>query len=343
MRTVIGLFRDSIEAKETIADLQKLGARAQDISVVAPAGTSPMGGGLQLAPFEVPGLGRVAACGPVSTYLTQTTPQGSTEGIISAIVEMGVSDAEARRYVDFVRDGYTLEAVDIEDAKANEALAIMREHSVSRTEDRSRDAARAEGDSVFPVIVEELDIGKREVKTGGVRATSRVKEIPAEQEVTLREERIDVERRAVDRPLGEEGDAFRERTVEVVATSEEPVITKRARVIEEVVIHHDVKSKTETVHDTVRRTDVEVEPFDASHFKEHFESQYARSNEGEDFSSYRPAYELGSEMRTDTRFSGKEWESVEPHAKRTWETRNPGTWDRFKDAVKHAWEQAKGK
>ena len=55
------------------------------------------------------------------------------------------------------------------------------------------------------------------------------------------------------------GDAFRERTIELTETGEEAVVGKTARVVEEVVLSKDVGTRTETVTDTVRRTDVEVE------------------------------------------------------------------------------------
>jgi uncharacterized protein (TIGR02271 family) len=354
MRTLIGLFQDSNEARETISDLQKLGARPKDISVVAPAGTtSQIGTGMQLAPVEVSGYGRVAACGPLTTYLSQATAQHTPDAIISALLQMGVPEPEASRYVEGVRQGYTLETVRIDDSKANQALQIMRTHALGgdgtqrTTGTQARGAAPSRGDTVLPVIVEELVIGKREVGAGGVRATTRVTETPVEEEVTLREEHVDVERRTVDRPVGSaDATAFQDRTVEVVATSEEPVITKRARVIEEIVITKSAESRTETVRDTVRRTDVDVEPFDATQYREHYDTTYGRTrtagaDEDYDFASYQPAYKFGSEMRSDTRFSGDEWSTVEPRARTTWEERNPGTWDRFKGAVRHAWERAK--
>jgi stress response protein YsnF len=46
--------------------------------------------------------------------------------------------------------------------------------------------------------------------------------------------------------------------VEVRETSEEPVIAKTARVVEEVVIGREATERTETVKDTVRREEVEV-------------------------------------------------------------------------------------
>jgi hypothetical protein len=116
-------------------------------------------------------------------------------------------------------------------------------------------------------------------------------------------------------------------------------------VIEEIVITKGVDTRTEKVRDTVRRTDVDVEQlgskFDESQYQEHFSSELAKDKDY-DFSSYRPAYKFGHDMRGDDRFSGDAWNKVETNARQTWEEKNPGTWERFKGAVKHAWERAKG-
>ena len=93
-----------------------------------------------------------------------------------------------------------------------------------------------------------------------VRIYSHVTEQPVEQEVHLRDERVTVERRPVDRPATERDlAAFQEGTIELTETHEEAIVSKQARVVEEVVIEKDVREHTETVRDTVRRTEVEVE------------------------------------------------------------------------------------
>ncbi len=54
-------------------------------------------------------------------------------------------------------------------------------------------------------------------------------------------------------------DAFRERTIEVTATGEEPVVAKEACVVGEVAIKKRDAERTETVRDTERKTEIEVE------------------------------------------------------------------------------------
>jgi uncharacterized protein (TIGR02271 family) len=115
---------------------------------------------------------------------------------------------------------------------------------------------------VIPVAEEELHVGKREVNRGRVRLHSRVVEQPVQEQVTLREERIDVERRPVSGTTQAgtlAGDPFQERTIEVEERGEEAVVSKEARVVEEVVVRKEADQRTETVSDTVRRTEVDVE------------------------------------------------------------------------------------
>jgi uncharacterized protein (TIGR02271 family) len=77
--------------------------------------------------------------------------------------------------------------------------------------------------------------------------------------VALRQERVSIERNPVDRPIAAGDDAFRERTIETTETAEEAVVAKEARVTEEVVVRKQSGERTQTVSDTVRRTEVEVE------------------------------------------------------------------------------------
>ena len=116
------------------------------------------------------------------------------------------------------------------------------------------------------VMEERLRVGKREVSGGMTRIRSYVVERPVEEQVRLREEHVSVERHAVDRPATDaDFAAFQERTIEARATSEEAVVSKEARVVEEIGLRKEASERTETVRDTVRKTEVEVE--DGGHTK----------------------------------------------------------------------------
>jgi len=109
-----------------------------------------------------------------------------------------------------------------------------------------------------------MTVGKRAVQRGGVRVYSRVTEKPVAEQVQLRDEQVSVQRRPVARTLSDaDRSAFKDSTIEMTETDEEAIVAKQARVVEEVVVRKDVQDRTETVHDTVRRTDVQVEQLGA--------------------------------------------------------------------------------
>lgn len=127
--------------------------------------------------------------------------------------------------------------------------------------------SKAAGDTdTIKVVEERLRVGKREVAAGAVRVRSYVVERPVEEQVSLHEERVHVERHPVDRAVttADAAGAFQERTIEAQARSEEAVVQKDVRVVEEIGIKKDVNDRTETVRDTVRKTEVDVEDTSAA-------------------------------------------------------------------------------
>jgi len=115
-------------------------------------------------------------------------------------------------------------------------------------------------EEAIPIAEESLRIGKRMAHGGRVRVRSYVVETPVEEEVRLREERVRVERRPADRPAtGSEAELFRDRVIEAEESSEEAVVQKDVRVTGEVVVNKDATERTETIRDTVRRTEVDVD------------------------------------------------------------------------------------
>jgi uncharacterized protein (TIGR02271 family) len=183
----------------------------------------------------------------------------SSSDLIDRLSRLGVADGQLRQcYVDGLSHGGTLVTARAPDErKADEAAKLMRQHGASNC--ASSTAAEGQGVARLPVVEEELKVGKREVQTGGVRVRQQVTERPVEEQVNLREEHVKVERRPVDRPIGDADHAFQERTIEATETAEEAVVAKEARVVEEVVVNKEVEQRTQNVRDTVRRTDVKVE------------------------------------------------------------------------------------
>ena len=113
-------------------------------------------------------------------------------------------------------------------------------------------------EQVIPVVREELAVGKR-ASERRYRIRTYVVETPVEKEITLRDERVIVEHRPVSGETATNAQIPQEREYEVVERHEEPVVEKRARNVEEVVVRTDASERTEKVRDTVRQTQVDVE------------------------------------------------------------------------------------
>ena len=116
------------------------------------------------------------------------------------------------------------------------------------------------GDQTIKVVEENLQVGKREVETGGVRVRSRIVERPVEESLRLREERVTVQRNPVNRPATDADlTTFKEGQIEMRETAERAVVSKTANVVEEISIGKEVTERDEVIRDTVRKTEVDVE------------------------------------------------------------------------------------
>ena len=106
---------------------------------------------------------------------------------------------------------------------------------------------------------ESLAVGKRAVGGATTRVRRFVVETPVQEQVNLRDESVRLERHPVtdSRPVGT-GD-FSDKVLEMTEMSEQAVVSKTARVVEEVNLRKDVTDRVETVRDTLRRDEVEIE------------------------------------------------------------------------------------
>ena len=205
-----------------------------------------------------------------------------------------------------------------------------------------QDSQQRADTTAIPVIQEELKVGKREVQRGGVRVYQRVIKTAVNETVGLREEHVNVERHAVDRPVSpSDVTAFQETTIELRESAEEAVVEKIARVVEEVVVGKEVTQRQQNISDTVRRTEVEIEqilPDDDAYFRGHYTSNYGQS--GASYDDYAPAYSYGSSMARNETYRGRPWNDVEGSLRSDWESHNPGSgWEKMKAAVRHGWER----
>jgi uncharacterized protein (TIGR02271 family) len=172
-----------------------------------------------------------------------------------------------------IREGGYLLTVSVNDESADQVETLLEQSNavdVDEREQRYREAglleaqrasepARADAEAAIPLVEEQLRVGKREVSRGGVRIRSHVVETPVREQVSLREEHVEVERRPMNQPIENADELLQERTLEATEMAEEAVVSKEAVVREEVSLKKDVTERTEEISDTVRRTEVDLE------------------------------------------------------------------------------------
>ena len=269
MQTVLATFDDAATAQRAMEALIAEGFDRNNVHLQG-ASSVPSGEGSSMR-------GDVTDAGV-------TQQRSSSQGAMSTVGNFfknlfGSDNDDAGTYAEAVRRGSIVVAVDAQDdEQLDRARTVMEEMGSVDVDSRANrwkqqgwtgfdensepfsDDERESERQAVPVVQEDLQVGKRTVETGGVRVVKRVSETPVSQVVNLREEHATIERRPVDRPATEADFAnFREGTVEVRETAEEPVVAKTARVVEEVVVGKTATERSETITDTVRSTDVDVE------------------------------------------------------------------------------------
>jgi stress response protein YsnF len=223
--SVIGLFEDQDTARKVVTALTKNGLKKNAVEILTGTGA---------------------------------------DKVSERLVEAGYEEDKARRYGEALETAGALIIADVDDDKADSALDTMRQFEVLTPEALlERSGTGQEGKQKAQVIEEELEVGIART-TAGKRLKTEISEREVEETVSLKQESVDVERNQVERTLKpEEADkAFGERTVEVTATTEKPVVSKQAHVVEEVALSKQSGQREETVSGTVRRQDVTVEEVD---------------------------------------------------------------------------------
>jgi len=309
-----------------------------------------------------------------------------TGGLVAGLVKTHHMDAEdAELYAEGIRRGETLLTVQVDDARVSQTRDILNRYSptdvhneasswrsqgwskfdetakpyskndvsayrsaMSNSAPTQPSRSSLDGKTVLPVVEESLDVSKREVEKGKVHVYTEVTEKPVSTDVSLRQENVTVERRPADRPVSPTDAAFREQDIKLTEKSEQAVINKSARVVEEVVIGKDVTTQNQTVSDTVRRTDVHVERDNAgfnafdTDFRSDYQTRYGRM--GRSYDVYMPAYQYGYTLASDPTYTGQDWTALESNARSRWEREHGDTlWDDIKDAVRYAWDKVRGR
>lgn len=322
-QTIVAVFRSRTDAESAVADLETAGFSRDDIYLES--GT-----------------------GEVSSSKTSQSQRGFTGWLKSIFSE---DNPDRTEYETALKQGNCLLAVETDENNIPVVENLLNRHSPVDVHAEGVPAGAGEKGSAIPVVKEEVQVGKRQVLRGGVRVYSRVVEEPVEETVKLREERVRVERRPVDRAAtAADLSAGQENVIEAQEFAEEPVVAKQARVVDEVRVGKDVSERTQTVRDTVRHTEVNVEQapgagsaaFDDSDFRSDFKTRYGAS--GASYETYSPAYRYGYDMASDPRYKGRSFDQVESDLRSEYARRYPqSAWEKMKDAVRYGWNKVSSK
>jgi uncharacterized protein (TIGR02271 family) len=359
--TIVAVFRNASEAQAAVRDLEGAGIPRNDIYLES---TQNTGSSTEL------GSRTSTHEGGVTGWFKSLFGEDETEHTIG--------------YQDALSQGNVMLTIDANDNQLDTIADVLERHSpvdvhrenassastqtttaataapVAATANTTR--AQTGQAEAIPVIAEELKVGKRRVLRGGIRVYSRIVEQPVEEQIGLEEERVHVERRPVNRPVGAADlQSGRDQVIEVEEYAEEPVVSKSARVVEEVLVGKDATQRTETIRDSVRHTEVDVEKlpgtnaaaaaagvgaagtsFDDSDFRRDFQTRYGAT--GASYDTYAPSYQYGYTMANDPRYRGRSFNEVESDLRSDYARQNPGsTWDKVKDSVQYGWNKVTGK
>jgi uncharacterized protein (TIGR02271 family) len=248
---VVTLFDSAEHADAARRNLESAGFSASDISIVGKLGL----------PGDASALRR--------------------PGVWQKLFGRDIEEHEARVYGKTVEAGGVVLTLRTPDSQLSKAMGILNQHNVVDVRSRAIEAGYLPKETVAepkpmmmparPVTTdigkgevlrlaeEQLEIGKRLITEGTTRIRRFVVEKPVEAQVTLHEEHVEIVRRAVADPASVKDVDWTERTIEIIETIEQPVVSKSTHIAEEVVIGKKAIDRVETVKDTVRRQQVEVE------------------------------------------------------------------------------------
>jgi uncharacterized protein (TIGR02271 family) len=257
-RTIFALFEDALASLGAAGALEREGYGRDCITLlvpdprgryVRPPSSSDPSRSRVFQPLPLAEVGPAAITGPLAARFTGEVRERG--GLVETLTATGFGDPAARHFFESLRRGHAILAV--QPPEGDEHIVGLLRRVGARAVEETGAAPQTR--------VDPLELGEREVERGGVRIHSDIVEQPVEETVPVREEHIVVERRAVARDATDEDlSNFKEGVIEIHETIEEPVITKRRRVVEEIVVGKQSGERTQTILETVRKTQVHVEP-----------------------------------------------------------------------------------
>ena len=262
-QTVAGIFNTTTEANKAVQQLSAAGFERDFVDMS----------------HAVPGTGPASTTGAKAGQ----DDHDSIGGFFSSL--FGGDNDEARTYADVARSGHSVMTMHVDTAEqAHRAADILdnagaldvnskaaeygvaNNYTANKNQTKQNQTKQDQADGMKAEVIEEkLNVGKRTEQTGGVRLRSRIVKKPVEANVRLREEHVTVQRTPVNRPATDaDFKTFKEGDVTVTESAERAVVAKEAHVVEKVSLGKSVTERDETIHETVRNTEVDVEQLPAN-------------------------------------------------------------------------------
>jgi len=267
--TIVGLFDNRSDAQAAMQDLIAGGFIKDDIDL---SNRSTAGSGSD--------NDRTAR---TSASSVSTSNDGIGDQISNFFNSLFGDDNEtATNYTNAASDADAILTVQVDsDERARQAQEILDRHNSMDVDEHSSQYSQQSGFAdtsmnkgktrnnadnmqTIPVVEENMNVSKREVERGSTHIRSRIIEKPVEAKVRLREEHVVVNRRPVNREISDADlRNFQPGEMELTEHAEVPIIGKEARVVEEIEVGTNVTEREETVRDTVRRTEVDIDETDS--------------------------------------------------------------------------------
>ena len=295
-KTVVGLFKNQVDAERAIARLKQAGFSEDQIGVAMRdrgqqqeliegtgtqaaegAATGAISGGVLggvvgllagVGALAIPGIGPIIAGGALASTLAGAGIGAAAGGLLGALMGMGIPEEDARHFDEGFKAGGILVTVNAGN-RTDEARECLHEAgadlgSLGRGAQGSASeapfASRSEaGSPTVQLREEELRVEKEQVQAGEVRLRKDVVTEERTVEVPVTREEVVIERRpaAGGRDAGGAIDEGEE--IRIPLMEEEVRVEKTPVVREEVSLKKRQVQGTEQVSDTVRREEAHIE------------------------------------------------------------------------------------
>ena len=304
--TVVGLFKNQVDAERAIERLKQAGFTENQIGVAMRdrsqqkeliegtgtqaaegAATGAISGGVLggvigllagVGALAIPGVGPIIAGGALASTLAGAGIGAAAGGLLGALMGMGIPEEDARHFDEGFKAGGTLVTVNaagrehearecLYEAGADLGSMGRRTQSSNITADSSSTGRSASGSPSVELREEELRVEKERVQAGEVRLRKEVVSEERTIDVPVTREEVVIERRPAARGREAGGTIDEGEEIRIPLMEEEIHVEKTPVVREEVNLRKQQVQDTEHVSETVRREEARIEQTGDAHLR----------------------------------------------------------------------------